>query len=133
MRTVFADACYYFALLMERDQYADQAREFTLSYTGKFLTTTAVLAEVGNSLARTAQRMEFAPLVELLSGSEHVFVIHASSDEWDRAKNLYHERPDKTWSLTDCLSFLIMQDHDLTEALTADHHFEQAGFTILLK
>jgi uncharacterized protein len=118
MRTVFADACYYLALLMERDQYANQAREFTLNYTGNFLTTTAVLAEVGNSLARTVQRMEFAPLVELLSGSEHVLVIHASSGEWDRAKNLYHERPDKSWSLTDCLSFIAMQDRELTEALT---------------
>jgi predicted nucleic acid-binding protein len=42
-------------------------------------------------------------------------------------------RPDKWWSLTDCISFIVMQQEGLTEALTTDHHFEQAGFKILLK
>ena len=46
---------------------------------------------------------------------------------------LFAKRPDKEWSLTDCISFIVMQEYGLTEALTADHHFEQAGFTILLK
>jgi hypothetical protein len=51
----------------------------------------------------------------------------------DRGLALYAARPDKEWSLTDCVSFLVMQDHGVTEALTADHHFEQAGFVALLK
>jgi predicted nucleic acid-binding protein len=46
---------------------------------------------------------------------------------------LYHLRPDKQWSLTDCISFLVMSEEGITEALTADHHFEQAGFVALLK
>jgi predicted nucleic acid-binding protein len=46
---------------------------------------------------------------------------------------LYGERLDKEWSLTDCISFVVMHDHQLTEAATADHHFEQAGFRALLK
>ena len=46
---------------------------------------------------------------------------------------LYFSRPDKDWSLTDCISFVIMQREGITEALTGDHHFEQAGFNILLK
>ncbi len=132
MRIVFADACYYFALLMERDQYAEQARNFTQDYSGGFVTTTAVLTEVGNSLARTGQRSCFVPLFDFLTSSSEVDIIHASSEEWDRAARLYDERPDKSWSLTDCLSFIVMQDRELQEALTADRHFEQAGFTILL-
>jgi predicted nucleic acid-binding protein len=44
----------------------------------------------------------------------------------------YESRPDKAWSLTDCISFVVMNQHGLTEALTGDHHFEQAGFTALL-
>lgn len=43
------------------------------------------------------------------------------------------ERPDKDWSLTDCISFLVMKDFGLTDAFTADHHFEQAGFTAWLR
>jgi predicted nucleic acid-binding protein len=46
---------------------------------------------------------------------------------------LYRGRPDKEWSLTDCISFVVMGERSLTEALTSDHHFEQAGFTALLK
>ena len=51
----------------------------------------------------------------------------------ERGLALYDARPDKQWSLTDCISFLVMQDRRITEALTGDHHFEQAGFTALLK
>lgn len=133
MRTVFADACYYLALLMERDQYAKPAREFTADYLGQFVTTTAVLTEVGNALARTSQRSAFIPFVDFLADSSVVDIAHASFREWDRAARLYDARPDKTWSLTDCLSFIVMQDRGITEALTADRHFEQAGFTVLLK
>jgi len=50
-----------------------------------------------------------------------------------RGMALYRQRPDKAWSLTDCISFVVMGDERLTEALTGDHHFEQAGFAPLLK
>jgi predicted nucleic acid-binding protein len=59
--------------------------------------------------------------------------LHPDRDLWNRSFEVYSNRPDKEWSLTDCMSFLVIQDRDLTEALTADRHFEQAGFTILLK
>ncbi len=133
MRVVFADTCYYLALLLERDQYAELARNFTKDFAGEFVTTTAVLTEVGNWLSRNEQRSCFMPFVDYLFDSSEVDVVHASYAEWERAGRLYDERPDKSWSLTDCLSFVVMQDRELTEALTADHHFEQAGFTILLK
>jgi hypothetical protein len=51
----------------------------------------------------------------------------------ERGWALYADRPDKYWSLTDCISFVVMKDHQITEALTGDHHFEQAGFVALLK
>ena len=52
---------------------------------------------------------------------------------FQRGLRLYEERPDKEWSLTDCLSFVVMKDENLREALTGDQHFEQAGFIALLK
>lgn len=56
-----------------------------------------------------------------------------AAEVFEQALDLYHRRPDKHWSMTDCISFLTMRDRGLTEALTTDHHFVQAGFKILLK
>jgi hypothetical protein len=58
-------------------------------------------------------------------------VLVASQDLFDKAVTLFSARPDKEWSLTDCTSFVVMQEHGLSEALTSDHHFQQAGFTAL--
>ena len=60
-------------------------------------------------------------------------VFPASQDLFDAGVSLYSRRQDKDWSLTDCISFAVMQQQGLTDALTADHHFEQAGFTLLMK
>ena len=62
-----------------------------------------------------------------------IYVLPCSQLELDAGINLYLSRPDKDWSLTDCTSFVAMQERGLTDALTADHHFEQAGFIALLK
>jgi hypothetical protein len=53
--------------------------------------------------------------------------------DFGRACGWLRDRPDKDWSLTDCISFVVMEDENIKEALTADHHFEQAGFVALLK
>ena len=60
-------------------------------------------------------------------------IVPAEQGLFDRGAALYAERPDKAWSLTDCISFVIMQDHGLRDAPTGDHHFEQAGFNLLMK
>ena len=54
-------------------------------------------------------------------------------DLFDAGVELYVRRPDKAWSLTDCISFVVMREHGMNEALTGDRHFEQAGFIALLK
>jgi uncharacterized protein len=59
-------------------------------------------------------------------------IVPPNQELFDEGIHLFAERPDKEWSLTDCISFIIMREYDLTDALTADHHFEQAGFRILL-
>jgi predicted nucleic acid-binding protein len=60
-------------------------------------------------------------------------MVPASQELLDRGVTLYRQRPDKDWSLTDCISFVVMRERGITEALTADHHFEQAGFVALLR
>ena len=59
--------------------------------------------------------------------------VPANSHLFDRGVARYVERDDKAWSLTDCISFVVMEDLGITDALTADHHFEQAGFVAMLK
>jgi predicted nucleic acid-binding protein len=51
---------------------------------------------------------------------------------FERGLRLFFDRPDKEWSLTDCISFTVMRDHKIVRALTADRHFAQAGFAVLL-
>jgi hypothetical protein len=63
--------------------------------------------------------------------NRNVTIIPADRAMLDRGLRLYSQRPDKDWSLTDCVSFVAMQDARVTDALTGDHHFEQAGFRAL--
>ena len=68
-------------------------------------------------------RVESDPEVRIATDSDGLY---------PRGLALYAARPDKEWSLTDCISFVVMADEGLSEALTGDHHFKQAGFTALL-
>jgi uncharacterized protein len=132
MRTVFVDAVFYLALFNPRDQYAAAAAELSDQFVGKMLTTSEVLTEVANALARTPQRSQMIDVWKMLEADPDVEVIYADASLWVRSLELYSERGDKHWSLTDCMSFIVMQDAGVSEALTADRHFVQAGFTILL-
>ena len=75
----------------------------------------------------------FVRLVEDYQNDPDCALIPAAESLWNAGLALYSERPDKQWSLTDCISFVVMKEQGLTEALTADHHFEQAGFAALLR
>jgi hypothetical protein len=96
------------------------------------ITTTWVLLELGNALRRVRDRAVFSRFMEDLAADADMTVLSADQLVFDRAVALFNERPDKEWSLTDCTSFVVMQEYGLTEALTSDHHFQQAGFTALL-
>jgi len=68
-----------------------------------------------------------------LEANKRNLVVPANVETFEKGVELYDARPDKEWSLTDCISFVVMSEEQITEALTSDHHFEQAGFTALLK
>jgi len=88
---------------------------------------------VADALAAPCQRGVFAVLLERLLADPNVTIVPPSQELFERGVELYNDRPDKDWSLTDCISFVVMDQHSLTDALTGDHHFEQAGFGVLLK
>jgi len=134
MNALFADTSFYLALLNPRDRHHRRAVESARKVRRPIVTTEFVLVEVGNALSGTPRgRDRFVTFVDRVSGHGSNTVVPASHQLFAQGSELYRSRNDKTWSLTDCISFVVMNEHGLTEALTADHHFEQAGFTVLLK
>ncbi|MCC6361089.1 MAG: type II toxin-antitoxin system VapC family toxin [Phycisphaerales bacterium] len=133
MSVVFADSYYYLALLNRRDAGHAAAVDWARQPTGTILTTDWILNEVGDALAVSHMRRTFPAFVSALRSSPDVSIVAFSRGVLDRALALYELRADKEWSLTDCVSFIVMWDAGISDALTADRHFEQAGFVALLK
>lgn len=128
MKTCFADAFFYVALLDRNDQFHKRAVAFASEFTGSYVTTRWVLAEVGNALSGTRHRAGVASFLCEIETDRSVKIMQASDAIYSRGLTLFGERPDKEWSLTDCISLVVMKDEELSDALTRDHHFKQAGF-----
>jgi uncharacterized protein len=134
MRIVFADAFYFFALLNPRDPAHAKAVAFTGAYTGQTVTTGWVLTELADGWAKPASwRSVFLQLQADVRANPDIVIVPCTDQLLGEGIHLYAQRPDKEWSLTDCISFVVMQRESITEALTGDHHFEQAGFVAMLK
>lgn len=133
MKTVFADTYYYIALLSPKDSTHARAVELTAQLQPAIVTTAWVLTELAAAMSSPAKRERFVKLFDGLRSSDEVKIIPPTPELFEAGISLYRERPDKSWSLTDCISFIVMEREGLTEALTGDHHFEQAGFAALLK
>jgi uncharacterized protein len=132
VKVVFADTAYYLALLNARDELHERAAAVTPGFNDRLLTTTWVLTEVADALSRPAFRSTVVEFIDALRADPQVTIVPASQELFDRGFDLFARRPDKEWSLTDCVSCVVMQEHGLTEALTSDRHFEQMGFRSLL-
>ncbi len=133
MRLAFADSAFYLAAANPHDGLHDAATTLARDFRGGRVTTDFVLVEVGNFLARSEDRPVFLELVDRLRASPSTEIVPAGRALLDAGLELYRKRSDKDWSLTDCISFVVMQQRGIREALTADHHFEQAGYVALLK
>jgi uncharacterized protein len=132
MNAWFADTFYFLALLDREDEDHDRAMTVIEQLSNKLVTTAWVLTEVADGLSRHQHRAQFLALVQLLQAHPLVEIIPPSQFLFEQGIELYSSRLDKDWSLTDCISFVVMRKQGLTEALTGDRHFEQAGFTALL-
>ena len=136
MRPVFLDTSYVIALAAPADRLhpkakalADRLRRDRLGV----LTTRAVLLEIGNALSRLKQREVAARFLVSLERDPQVEIISLSDDLYLRGLDLFRRRADKSWGLVDCISFEVMKTRAVTDSLTADTHFEQAGFRALLR
>jgi predicted nucleic acid-binding protein len=135
MNEFFLDTAYAIALSAPNDQYYHQAillADQLQKSNARLITTQAVVLEIGNTLAKQRYRQAAIALLEALDKDPTVEIIPLSQELYERAVELYRNRPDKEWGLTDCISFIVMQDRGLTDALTTDSHFQQAGFRVLL-
>jgi len=133
MTAAFADTAYFLALLNPSDQLHSKARDLNRTDSRPLVTTEFVLMEVGDGLSRPTNRPLFARLRELLAAQLDVEVIPASSSLFQKGCELHAKRTDKDWSLTDCTSFVVMAERKIEDALTSDHHFQQAGFNPLME
>jgi predicted nucleic acid-binding protein len=96
------------------------------------VTTDAVLLEVGNSLARQRKQAAVA-LIERFLRADNVEVVPLTPALFDKGFTLYRGHADKQWGLVDCISFVVMRERGMMDALTFDQHFTQAGFSALMR
>ncbi len=133
MTGIFADSHFFFAVLNPNDAAHAKATSFARQHRGPLVTTAWVLTEVADGLAATPRRQVFRRLLHDLEANKANLIVPDNSETFEKGVELYHARPDKQRSLTDCISFVVMSEEQIAEALTGDHHFEQAGFKALLK
>lgn len=133
MTPVFADTYYYLAIANPRDEAHQNALAVTKTLRQPVLTTEFVLLEVADAMSGSDARGSFLRLLDAQRTSRNVEIVPASSALITRGLSLYADRTDKDWPLTGRMSFVVMEERGVREALTGDRHFEQAGFVALLK
>ena len=135
MLNVFVDTAAWIALLNANDALHAQAQQVmrTLRHQNTHLVTTEfVLLEVADALSAPSVRSRTVTFIEGLRQLPILRVVPASQDLLTEGWALYGQRPDKDWGLTDCTSFVVMTQEQISQAFTSDHHFEQAGFVSLM-
>jgi predicted nucleic acid-binding protein len=132
----FVDTVAWLALVNKSDSLhhaACAARDQLIQQKAKLITTDFVVVEIANSLARIPLRAVALKLIDFIRTSATVELVTITPELSEKAYQLYCSRTDKEWGLTDCTSFVVMQTMRIQRAFTADRHFEQAGFLLLLK
>ena len=134
--TIFVDTSAWLALVNKSDVFhrrAKEVRDELVKNKAKFLLTNLIIVEIANCLSRLPFRSAAIQLIESIEASKEIQVVEIDREIYDEAWKLYCGHEDKEWGLTDCASFVVMGRYGIKEAFCTDHHFEQAGFTILLK
>ena len=130
MNRTLIDTSYITALVNKRDGYHDKANELVEIYeSSPLIVTDAVLLEIGNSLSRS-YKSEAIEIIEQFFVSEEVEIIRLDETLFNKAFQFYKSHADKI--LVDCISFVVMKENGITDALTCDKHFVQAGFRALM-
>jgi predicted nucleic acid-binding protein len=130
---LFLDTAFIQALLNPRDDYYNQAKQLfpRIRAASEVWITEAIFVEVGNALS-ALNRNGAVQFIQQCYLTDNIKVVSVDTELLMQALALYQSRTDKTWGLTDCISFVVMQQQNLTDAVTGDRHFVQAGFRALM-
>lgn len=130
---LFLDTAFIQALLNPRDNYHHQAKQLfpRVRAASEVWITEAIFTEVGNALS-AFNRNGAIQFIQQCYRTNNIKIVSVDTELLMQALVLYESRSDKTWGLTDCISFIVMQQHNLTDAVTGDRHFVQAGFRALM-
>lgn len=130
---LFLDTVFIQALLNPRDGYHKQSKQLfpRVRAASEVWITEAIFAEVGNALS-AFNRDGAAQFIHQCYNTENIRVVSVDTALLMQALALYQSHSDKNWGLIDCMSFIVMQQHNLSNAVTGDRHFIQAGFRALM-
>jgi predicted nucleic acid-binding protein len=131
--TVFVDTFALIAWLNPRDDAHAIVTAYLDGFTGQLLTTEWVLMELADALSAPQARSTAVAFLQAVRADPLFHIVGYVPAVYQAGFDLFASRQDKAWSLTDCISFEVMKEHKVSEALTADHHFEQAGFQAVFK
>jgi hypothetical protein len=121
------------AWLSTRDDAHASVVAYLASFTGQLVTTEWVLVELADALSAPEARSAAVEFLKAVRTDPVFEIVGYDRDVYQAGFDLFAAREDKAWSLTDCISFAVMRERSISEALTADQHFEQAGFRAVLR
>jgi len=130
---IFVDSAYLFALADDHDELHPRAMNWATTVPPPLLTTEYVLWEMVNGFSKIVDRPKAHALLASMEHSPAWEIISAQGNLYAAGMTMHRQCHDKDWSLTDCISFIVMRERCIQRALTHDHHFEQAGFEALLR
>lgn len=136
MNELFLDTSFSIGLVSPRDQTHEKAVVWSEKIENSripMVTTQAVLLEIGNALSKSSFREVGIGLLENFENDPQTTIISLTDEIYKKGFELFRSRLDKEWSLVDCISFIVMRQRKITDALTTDKHFIQAGFRAILR
>jgi len=136
MNELFLDTSFSIGLVSPKDQIHEKAIAWSEKIENSkipIVTTQVILLEIGNALSKSFFRQIGIGLLENLESDSNTTIISLTDELYNKAFELFRNRPDKEWGLVDCISFVVMRERNIEAALTADEHFIQAGFRALLR
>ena len=133
MKTTFLDTSYLLTLVLTDDALHERALVWQKQVTGQLQITKYVLLEFVDGMSEPRLRSLAVQTVSVLRSRPAVRIVPATTALMDEGLSFFAARADKAWSLTDCISFVVMRRKGLADALTSDNHFEQVGFRAMLR